>query len=362
MRYLKSVFTKKQIKVLISGFISLVLGLVLLLIGVKVSSKLDTQNLSKRWADDNSYAQISAFMSELADFDETSVKQLNYNIDRQLDTDSIIAASQNARLWVYAYSAKGEATIASKEASRSVTVYGVGGDFFLFHPYTLLSGSYFDSDAVMKDMVVMDRGTAWALFGSSDVVGQCVTVNGVECVISGVVDLEDSKFNEAAGNTGATIFVSYESLTEHGGNVYINCYETLLPNPISDYAYNLVSNQMPVSKNRVEIIENSGRYNWVSLLKVVKAFGTRSMTTKSIVFPYWENIARGTEDCLAPLVVFAIVFFLYPSVVLFLLIIRMIKKRTVHYSDLKNYIERLIEKRRYKKKIVKERKKDEEKK
>ena len=69
MRYLKSVFTKNQIKVLISGFISLVLGLILVLTGIKVSSKLDSQKLASRWSSDNDYSQISAFMSELAYLD-----------------------------------------------------------------------------------------------------------------------------------------------------------------------------------------------------------------------------------------------------------------------------------------------------
>ena len=54
----------------------------------------------------------------------------------------------------------------------------------------------------------------------------------------------------------------------------------------------------------------------MSLLKILGAFGTRSMGLSGITFPYWENIARGYEDILAGLLLAELIFLAYVAIVL----------------------------------------------
>lgn len=72
----------------------------------------------------------------------------------------------------------------------TVTAVGAGGNYFLFHPLTLLSGGYISDEDYMADRVVLDAQTAFNLFGSSDVAGMEVTINGRTFPIAGVVQSE----------------------------------------------------------------------------------------------------------------------------------------------------------------------------
>lgn len=343
MEYLRKVFDRTHIKLLIIAGISLVLGLILILIGKKSVSSLEDQNFAGRWSDKKDFSQVSVFFSELSGFDENGVMELSYKIDKKLLTDSIATQNENARTWVYAYSANGEVDVVSKSSGSKVRVMGIGGDYFLFHPVDLVTGSFFDSEYVMKDLVLLDTETAWRLFGSYDVVGQIVEIGGVPHVVTGVVKQEEGRLNTLAGNDEATIYMSFSSLSENGRASYINCFEALLPNPISSYALDTVKSQVPVEEKRFEIIENTERFNFVNLLKRVPKFGTRGMNAKGVVYPYWENMARGVEDYLTPLAVLGCIFFAYPIILIVCILIRMWRKRTVHKSDIFRFFEEKAE-------------------
>lgn len=350
MEYLRKVFDRTHIKLLIAAGITTVLGLILVLIGTKTVSNLEDQNFASRWSEKKDFSQVTVFFSELSGFNEDGVKELTYKIDKKLLTDSIATPNDNARTWVYAYSANGEVNVSSKTDTTKVRVMGIGGDFFLFHPVELVNGSFFDSEYVMKDLVLLDTETAWRLFGSNDVVGQYVEIGGVPHVVTGVVKKEEGRLNTLAGNDEATIYMSYSSLEKNGKASYINSFETLMPNPITSYALDSVKEVVPVEEKRFEIIENTGRFNFVNLLKRVPKFGTRGMNSKGVIYPYWENIARGVEDYLTPVAVAGCLFFLYPAVLIICILIRMWKKRSVHKSDIYRFFEEKAEDYREKRK------------
>lgn len=354
MEYLKEVFTKRQIKLLISGGITLILGLLIVLVSVKAANGLKDQQFAKRWCDDNSYAQVSAFFSELSGFKEDNIKEVEHKITNKLAQDSLSAESEDSRLWVYAYSANGEVTAISSNGSTKVKAIGVGGDYFLFHELKLLEGSFFNGDDIMKDLVVVDEETAWYLFGSNDIVGQFIMIGDVPHLIVGVIKREESKLNELAGNNQSTIYMSYDSLSKNGNVSYINTFEALMPNSLTGYAKTVLEENLPVDASRVEVIENSGRFHWTKLIRNVKNFGTRGMNAKGVIYPYWENMARGMEDYLTPVTVLACLLFVYPCGLLFFLLIRMWKKRTIHREDVKDFAERRLEEIRERKKLVKE--------
>lgn len=302
----------------VSGLCSLLLGLLLVGVGNSVAGKQLCQHMAERWSEQGKVSQISCFFSREAAIEENQLINFEHQLDKALEEASIVSDSENesARLWADAYSATGRISIASSRASIELAAVGIGGDFFQFHPIQLVSGSYFSGNDVLTDYIVIDEDAAWQLFGSNDVAGQMVTVGGIPHVITGVVKREEGRIAEAAGLTASVAYVSYNSLTEYGTSYGLNTYEIVMPNPVSGYAKSYVTENIGVDGVEMEIVENTTRFSLLSRLKLLLAFGTRSMSSKAIIYPYWENIARGYEDILALVTVLMLASLLYPAVLL----------------------------------------------
>lgn len=345
-KYLKKVFTGKQnIWLIVSGAV-LILFLIVLAVGKSLANSQSSQTAAKRWGKDVDYAHVSVFFSELEEAGEETVKQLDYLIDTKLDDDSVMTKSLSARRRVSAYATVGKVTASTKSASREYKAIGCGGDFFIFHPLEIIYGSYFDGDDLMQDHVILDQDAAWDLFGSSDVVGQVVEINGIRHMVSAVVKRDEGRLNKLAGNNESTVYISYESMAKNFGNSTINAYEVLLPDPVKDYGYETVKNAVSIDENRFEIIANSSRYKWTRIIKFVGAFGSRSMNSKTILYPYWENMARGLEDILTPICAFGLLLISFVLINICVLLVRMWTNRTIHFKDVKNLVEKGIEKYR----------------
>lgn len=361
--------TRRRIILGITGIISFVVFLVLSGVSGVLSGRQETQSMAGRWAGDGDMdvAQISCFFAQSAKFDQNSALTFEHRLDSALVEASITNPSENpgARLWASAYSATGSVTLASNRGSVTVDAIGIGGDFFLFHPLELLTGSFFSGNDVMKDYCVIDEETAWQLFGSNDVAGQMITIGDVPHMITGVIRRESGRLPEAAGLDGSVAYVSYETLSEYGQADEIGCYEIVMPNPVDKYALNYVKENIGVQEKELEALENTSRYELPALLQVILGFGTRSMNGKAIIYPYWENVARGYEDILALLLIFRAVFLLYPVVLIITALFVAWKHRTwtskTVYLYLKDKGERRMEKLRAVRQRRKARKKKEKK-
>ena len=235
-------------------------------------------------------------------------------MDGALLDASVVQESVNpgARLWADAYSADGQITLSNEKTSLTADAIGIGGDFFLFHPLTLLNGAYFSGNDLMQDYCVIDEDAAWQLFGSNDVAGMTVYIGGIPHIVTGVVQRPSGRLAEAAGLDSTLVYVSYQTLTELGTSHGINHYEIVMPNPVTGFAYNYVKEKLGSNEKEVEVVENTSRYSILSRLKLLVQFGTRSMNGKAIIYPYWENIARGYADILALMALFMILFLVYP--------------------------------------------------
>ena len=342
----------KKIIMGVSGILSLLIFLILFGISNYMAEALITQQMAKWWSDEEDVAQISCFFSPNALVTEDMILGFEHSVENALKEASIIqdSANEKARLWADAYSADGLVTIASDKATIEADAIGIGGDFFLFHPLRLLSGSYFSGNDVMQDYCVIDQDAAWQLFGSNNVAGMTVYIGGVPHIVTGVVERPEGRLEEAAGLDATVVYVSYDTLSALGRNNGINHYEIVMPNPVSQFAYNHVKDNIGVIKKDIEIVENTSRYSLLSRLQTIKEFGTRSMNGKAIIYPYWENIARGYEDIIALLTLLAIVFLAYPVLLYLVLFIIWWKRKgwTIKEQLLKqkDRFERACEKRR----------------
>lgn len=306
----------KKLVLGISGGISFLLFLILALAANRLGQSQDSQTMAERWSSEGGVSQVSCFFSVNSGISEDRILEFEHSIDGALADAAVLQESENpsARLWVDAYSADGKITVSSDRSSIEADAVGIGGDFFLFHPLKLLSGSYFSGNDLMQDYCIIDQDAAWQLFGSNDVAGMTVYIGGIPHIVTGVVQREEGRLVEEAGLDGTLVYVSYQTLNELGKNNGINHYEIVMPDPVSNFAYNYVKENLGSSEKEAEVIENTSRYSLLSRLKLLAEFGTRSMNGKAIIYPYWENLARGYEDILAVITLFEALFLLYAAV------------------------------------------------
>lgn len=348
----------KYIIVGISAIVSVLIGTVLLLISNGIVKGLDSQNMASRWSDKKDVSQVSCFFSNNATLSEDYIKTFEHELDAALLEAAIVSESTNpgARLWADAYSCTGTLQVKSDKTTMSVDAVGIGGDFFLFHPIKLLSGSYFSGNDLNSDYCLLDQDSAWQLFGSNDVVGMMVYIGGIPHVVSGVLEREQGRMEEAAGLDSTCIYVSCETLENYGTGSGINHYEIVMPNPVSKYAYGYVSERLGADSLNSEIVENTTRFSLKERLVTLTEFGTRSMNGKAIIYPYWENIARGYEDIIVVYTLITLIMYIYAIGVVVVFIFIYWRNKEWTYKDVFRKISDLVN--RIYEKIMKGRKED----
>lgn len=306
----------KKIVLGISGGVSFLVFLILLFAANYLGRSQLSQTAASRWSSEKNAAQISCFFSVDSGITEDRIIEFEHTVDGALADASVVQESVNpgARLWADAYSADGSVTISTDKATLTADAIGIGGDFFLFHPLTLLYGAYFSGNDLMKDYCIIDADAAWQLFGSNDVAGMTVNIGGIPHIVTGVVERPSGRLAEAAGLDTTLVYVSYQTLSELGSSNGINHYEIVMPDPVTDFAVNFIREKLGTEEKKTEVVDNTARYGFLPRLKLLLQFGTRSMNGKAIIYPYWENIARGYEDILTVMTLFELLFLAYPSV------------------------------------------------
>lgn len=317
-----------------------------------ISGMLLTQKEAERWQGNSEipYTQISCFIPV-----DQKVTPQNVNEFRQVMMkkfkEASLDVSSGEQLYVDAWSTAGTVTVSSALGNGDVYAYAVGGDFFLFHPIRLRSGSYIGGNDLMKDRALIDEETAWLLFGSSDVQGMSFKINGQYFVVAGVIEREDDFATKKAYTDGMGIFISYEAYSELADNAGINCYEVVMPEPVKGFALSVAQDKFPIGRG--EIINNTTRFSFVKLIKMAGQYGMRSMQNKGVIYPYWENAARYAEDISALLTALCLAFLLLPAIAVIAALLRFIvsgKKKLENdiLPQLKDNTEEAIRARQYK--------------
>lgn len=307
----------------ISGGVSLLIFFLLSAVTGHMAGTLQEQQMAARWSKTGNAAQISCFFSADMYVTEDMFREFEHSLDGFLKEASINQESENpgARLWADAYSAEGRVTLSNGSSSLDAEATGIGGDFFLFHPQKLLCGAYFSGNDVNQDYCIIDQDAAWQLFGSNDVEGKMVYIAGVPHIVTGVIERPSGRLVEAAGLDATRVYVSMSTLERYGSSRGINHYEIVMPNPVKEFALNHVKEHFQEDEKDVEVLENTTRFRLLNRLKVIGAFGTRSMNGKAIIYPYWENLARAYEDIIGLLTLFMLLFLFYPSLLALIIFI-----------------------------------------
>jgi len=285
-----------------------------------VSHTLDTSAaLRFRGNSETRFAQIAAFLPVGKGKTEEDIFAFRQSLEAKF-VEQALESPEGGSLYLDAYSGRADVELKSEHGSAQVTAFGVGGDFFYFHPLPLRSGSYIAERDLMDDLVVLDEVLAWRLFGGTDLTGLTVQIGGTPFVISGVVTMESDFASSRAYGSDGCLFLSFSALQKLAEDTSVDCYEIVLPDPITGYGRGIVEETF--SPEVCDVVENSSRYTLGHLLDVIGSFGERSMRVNGVIYPYWENAMRLTEDYAAALLVLTALFGLCPAATALVLAIR----------------------------------------
>lgn len=279
--------------------VCIITAAILYIVFMSMSSRLASQNISESWSgeDGEKYDQLSVFLADGYGIGNDEVRRIRTDLEKKLTENSLEARNDNSRLYIYSFSCTpylqtvttmSDSYAPNVEAETIVT----GGDFFLFHPLLLISGSYYSDDELMQDRVVINDVLAWQLFGASNVSGMAVKINGRIYSVAGVVKLEDDKASDYLVGGKPYMFMPFDTLSEAPPTV--KCFEAVLPSPVKDLAKTMLADAVGTDEKGCSIIVNSSRFSFLNCLKAAFDGGRSAVVDKSIVYPYWENAARIT--------------------------------------------------------------------
>lgn len=275
------------------------------------------QTAAERWqSGEQEFAQISAFLSPEEKWTEDDRKTLLSQIrmsfqENSIENESETGGEEGLLKDCYSYETKLTLTNGKKTAEAAVTV--TGGDFFYFHPQIWLSGYAYSEEDIMQDRIVLDKELAWNLYGSSQVEGMSLKIDDKTFYVAGVVDRSnDNAMKEAYGESNRA-WLSYDALASGmEEKPAITAYEIVMPNPVSGWAKEILSNALTPENREIVVLENSGRAGFLQVFQDIRGFAKKTMVTKAVKYPYWENASR-IRDCEREIcLVLAVLCIVYP--------------------------------------------------
>lgn len=328
---------------------------ILTLISVNLGKSIPESYVVEKWSPDSSqYSYTSCYLSESCFVDTDRINGIRNAVDTALQQASVTNESENenSRLWLDGYSMEKTMYVSAVEDNASVEVAATfcGGDFFYFHDMKYKSGYCFPKDDINGDRVVIDENTAWIIFGASDVEGMKLKVNDRTFIVAGVTEIPDDDISKLTYGDRNRIYLPYSAAEEFfdAENIYITCYETLLPSPVSKFGYNIMLEQFPESSSDSVVVENSSRFSDKALIEVMKQYGSRSVVTRYVAYPYWENSARVIEDKLALIMFFRLPLLIIPILYMVTAVIVFFVKYRIRSADCMRFIENIADRHRRK--------------
>ena len=356
-------FNKKQWLLLATNALMLLGFFIVTILSSSLTKELYSQQQATRWAGKKGdYVQVSAFLSKEEAYRLDNISGIRSVIAVNLKEASLDEQGSKGRVWIDTYSGESEIQIRKDNNTLEATVIGVGGEFFQFHPLQLLSGSYISEEDLNTDRIVIDEGLAWKIFGSNNVQGMQVWIEEQPYFVAGVVKMQEDQLHTIAYGAQDKIYMHYSHLESMKENLVMTCYEAVLPNPVSNFAYYTLREafglpeELPeeeTQKNKlnfdgIEVIENTSRYTVGSLLKTARDFHLRAMKTNSIAYPYWENVAKTVGDYKCVLLMLQVLLLVFPVTGIIYVLIQLWKHRKWHRKDILNMIISYLEKLRVK--------------
>lgn len=321
--------SKKNLVLLISVVSCVFLYFMLTIISNQVANTQPYNRIVEEWDQTGRSSVIGTYFSDNTCLSLDDIMMLEYDLTSTLRQDSY-EATENGRLFVDAYSYKTDVSLWTNRAGNVIcTAYAVNADFFKFHNFKLISGSFFSSDDVNHRSIVLDKDAAWKMFGAINVNGMTLEFDGEEYVVAGVVENEEGFMTKQAAANACVAYMPIEVMCEPDEYV-INSFEIVFPNPVKKYALNKVSAGMEKlvgDDSNVKIVDCSARYDLISSLMRIRDWTKRGMSFDVVRTPYWENASVGVENVVDLLTLLRFVF-IVPAIII--VIVEIIKFHPLH--------------------------------
>ena len=314
--------------------LSLAAALALSLAGGAIARSQSYNYAAHKWDRDDESTQVSCFFSEDAGFNTDGMYALRSKLQTEL-TAAVTAPDGRIPKTADAYSTPiGSGYVTCDSTGRGeADITAVGGDFFLFRDFKLLSGAYFSDRDVMQDGAVIERSLAYSLYSSSNVAGQLIYINDVQFYIAAVIDDPSDKYEKRTIDENPRVYVSYkgaeslpqvqyaaDSIGMNEGTqpklTKITCYECIMADPVENFTYNTVKKHFKESfgDGNYAVVNNTERFKPSKMAKAYRKRADLAIRKDTLVYPYWENASRIAEFKLAPIYFWRTVCFVLPLI------------------------------------------------
>lgn len=335
-------------KKLLTGAVCFVLVCACLVLGAvraDLTARAD-QQAAQRWSGDGTpFAQTSLYFAETQALSERELLTARSRLAAALTEASLEPANENARLWLDTASLQLKGTASTDRGSAPVSITAVSGDHFYFHPLQLKSGSTFSDADERHDTIVLDELAAWQLFGSSDVTGKAVTLNGQLYYVCGVAAVPEDEACALTYGEHARAWVFYDTLPD-AEELSLTCYEAILPEPYSGFALQLLTDAFGTEDRACTSVVNSTRYTAASLWSTLKNLPRASMRQSGVAYPWWENAAVYVQNQAALLFAAQLLLGAGPALLSVLLLWKGLRSLLRRLPTPRKLIEKAIDRRR----------------
>lgn len=253
-------------------------------------SQID-QYAAERW--DKNAIQLSSFFAEETALSTQDIADIRENISSRISgTDS-----EN---WYDAYSCSERLTQirGTKAVSVKAELILVSEHYFRIHRPYLLWGNYLTDADISSRRVILDKKAAWSLFGSYDIAGMEITLEGSVYEAAGVVSDE----NKTDPDEYPRIYMLYSDYpAEAEENIPITCYEAVMTESAEGYCLtcfkDAIENTADLSPDsqsngrQYHIVQNTGRFSPSAIWHYLNNITDYTAHSKPIAYPCHENAA-----------------------------------------------------------------------
>ncbi len=269
------------------------------------------------------YAQLALYCSEEDYLTPDGMMSVKNQLEAAMTAESIDPAGK------YLLTASVEKNVSvgrdTQTLSAIATVYF--GDYFGLHPDLPLTGGYVEESDATTEFCVIDDYAAWRLFGSVDVCGMDIEIDGKLYTVSAVLAADRGTYASYYGQT-PRVYILYNSAAMRDQNICFTVAEAVLPDPITDFAYAMFGEAVSGYGEDAQVI--TGRFTPRELWENLRGMPSLGVM-EGDSFPYYENVARIRETKCAMILFFEGIAWILTAAffaVLNVLILRPILKRS----------------------------------
>lgn len=293
---------KKNIPAIIAAAVNAVVLLaagIMYIVILKTDSSFSADSAKQAWdGGEYTYGQVTLCLNKQNGLDLTGAYSLNMAVKEQLKANSVaLPEGSSGRLWIDCGYGESELSAKGTKSTCDVVAGGTFNDFFIFHPFTLISGSFYTPDTVNVDTIVIDKQASWQLFGAMDTAGLTVEIDGRDYRVSAVVDCpdyDDGVLYDAYGSK-PRVYMPYEALCNIDNSAKMTVYEICIPNVVDGFAAGIMDEINPADENSSAVIDQTGRFEPITLFKGFREISQSAIIDSELCYPWYENTIRAAE-------------------------------------------------------------------